>query len=53
VGVRVFDPHDSVAAPSAALRALAAGTASAKPWIDVYGEFGVIPGSFPAIDVVK
>jgi len=27
--------------------------ASAQPWIDVYAEFGVIPTSFRAIDLVK
>jgi NitT/TauT family transport system substrate-binding protein len=25
----------------------------AQPWIDAYAEFGVIPASFPAIDLVK
>ena len=25
----------------------------AQPWIDVYAEFGVIPESFPAIELVK
>lgn len=25
----------------------------AQPWIDVFAEFGVIPASFPAIDLVK
>jgi hypothetical protein len=27
--------------------------ASAQPWIDAYAEFGVIPTSFRAIDLVK
>jgi ABC-type nitrate/sulfonate/bicarbonate transport system substrate-binding protein len=27
--------------------------APAQPWIDVYAEFGVIPQSFPAIDLVR
>ena len=27
--------------------------APAQPWIDAYAEFGVIPQSFPAIDLVK
>jgi ABC-type nitrate/sulfonate/bicarbonate transport system substrate-binding protein len=27
--------------------------ALAQPWIDVYAEFGVIPRSFPAIELVK
>ena len=27
--------------------------ASAQPWIDVYAEFGVIPASFSALDLVK
>jgi NitT/TauT family transport system substrate-binding protein len=26
---------------------------SAQPWIDVYAEFGVIPSSFPAIDLTR
>jgi len=25
----------------------------AQPWIDVYAEFGVIPSSFPAIELTK
>ena len=28
-------------------------TAPAQPWIDVFAEFGVIPESFPASDLVK
>jgi hypothetical protein len=27
--------------------------ASAQPWIDVYAEFGLIPASFRAIDLVR
>jgi hypothetical protein len=27
--------------------------ALAQPWIDAYAEFGVIPASFRAIDLVK
>jgi len=27
--------------------------ALAQPWIDVYAEFGIIPASFPAIELVR